>query len=72
MNVCIYCEKAYGGCSWTEVDPVTNKIRFEPVRGWTAEKAVIHSVRKDIPTYCVTACPEFLLDKEMTRFSETH
>lgn len=37
-TLCWTCRKAYGKCSWTEVD-YTKKgwpIRFEPVKGWNA------------------------------------
>ncbi len=34
---CWSCTKACGGCAWTEVDPQTGKIRFEPIPGWDAE-----------------------------------
>lgn len=67
-NICIDCQKACGGCSWTGVDPVTKKLRFEPVRGWTAEETIIRckhrDVRRDIKSYHITACPEFVPDKK--------
>lgn len=37
-TLCWSCARACGGCSWTERDPVTHAIRFEPVKGWEAEK----------------------------------
>lgn len=36
-NICFDCKKACGGCPWSEVDPDTNKIRFDSVPGWDAE-----------------------------------
>ena len=65
-NICIECQKACGGCSWSEMDPVTGTIRFEPVPGWTAEKVLLNfgtttSGRKVVTeTYHITACPEFV------------
>lgn len=65
MNLCISCQKACGGCSWTAVDPVTKKLRFEPVRGWTAEETVLYmGVGRYENSYRITACPEFVPDRE--------
>lgn len=64
-NICITCEKACGGCSWSAVDPRTNKVRFEPVPGWTAKKVLLnlgtkHSKTTFCETYHITACPEYV------------
>lgn len=64
-NICFDCENYAGGCCWTEVDPETNKIRFEPVPGWTAEKhSTLVPYTRDgkefvrvIDTYHITDCP---------------
>lgn len=58
-NICFDCEKACGGCSWSE--------SFTPVPGWTATP-----VRRKVwtkidgkfqehycDTYSITACPLF-------------
>jgi hypothetical protein len=63
-NICIDCKKACGGCSWSAVDPDTNKLKFEPVPGWTAEKVrlnVGHDSRGVVmvETYHITECPLF-------------
>lgn len=63
-NICFRCQKACGRCSWSGIDPVTKKPRFEPVPGWTAKKVLLkswsnHSKSKYIETYHITACPEF-------------
>lgn len=64
-NICIDCKKASGGCSWSEVDPVTGKILFEPVPGWDAKKVKLRNgqTRKGVPiyidTYSIKACPLF-------------
>ena len=68
-NICFDCKKACGGCSWSEVDPDTGKVRFEPVPGWTAEKTYMlvcprGGQRKWVETFRITACPEFDLDDE--------
>lgn len=67
-NICIDCQKACGGCSWSEIDPATKKIRFEPVPGWTAKKVRLNSgimggKRRILETYHITACPEFVRDE---------
>ena len=67
-NLCFRCQKACGGCSWSELDPVTRKPRFEPVPGWTAKKILLNlggggGKKKNITeTYHITACPEFVSD----------
>lgn len=67
-NICFDCQKACGGCSWSEIDPSTKKPRFEPVPGWTAEPIRMQignnqygKVMTD--TYRITACPEFVADE---------
>ena len=67
-NICFDCKKACGDCSWSEVDPNTRKVRYEPVPGWTAEKVFLNVgysgyQRRLIETYCITACPEFEKDE---------
>ena len=37
-NICFDCEKACGGCSWSEVDPETKKVRFQPIPGCKIQK----------------------------------
>lgn len=66
-NICFDCQKACGGCSWSAIDPVTLKPKFEPVPGWTAKKVTLktgHSHCKDwyVKTYHITDCPEFVPD----------
>lgn len=67
-NICFDCQKACGGCSWSELDPDTLKTRFKPVPGWTAEKVkyqtqAINGGAKFCDTYHITACPEFVRDE---------
>lgn len=74
-NICFECAKACGGCSWSAVDPKTNKIKFEPVKGWTAEKRSLlvgfeQNRRRYVETYHITACPEF--DQEKPRNTSNH
>lgn len=66
-NICFDCQNACGGCSWTEIDPGTNKPRFEPVPGWTAKLVLLNiGAMRDrarlIETYHVTKCPQFIPD----------
>ena len=62
-NICFDCKKACGGCSWTEVNPDTGEVRFEPVSGWTAEQTYLlvctHGNKKWVQTFRITACPLF-------------
>ena len=69
-NICFDCQKACGGCSWSEIDPATKKPRFEPVPGWTANKVMLklgtaHSKSVWAETYHITACPEFVPDRRV-------
>ena len=63
-NICIDCKKACGKCSWSACDPVTGRLLFEPVPGWTAEPVLQNighhknKMRKQL-TYSITACPLF-------------
>ena len=65
-NICIECEKACGGCSWSAADPITGKLLFEPVPGWTATPVLLNLGRhfdgrkSYAQTYHITACPEFV------------
>lgn len=69
-NICFDCKKACGGCSWSEIDPNTEKPRFEPVEGWTAEETVLRVYEQDRTrfekTYHITACPLFERDEPRT------
>ena len=62
-NICFDCEN-YWKCPWSVVDLVTNKIRFEPVPGWTATPVVRYDKNGDhvykTETYCITSCPQFV------------
>ena len=63
-NICIDCKNACGGCSWSEWDSVTDKPRYEPVPGWTAERVLLKLGHRNgkpvvVHTYHITACPQF-------------
>jgi hypothetical protein len=67
-NICFDCKNACGKCSWSAVDPVTGKVKFEPVPGWTAEKVTLNlghicKGTKFVETYHITACPLFEHDE---------
>lgn len=71
-NICARCQKACGGCSWSELDPNTGKPKFKPVNGWTAEEVPLNlgyasRGRRVINTYHITACPEFVKDEKRKR-----
>ena len=61
VNICADCDNACGGCSWSARDPETNKIRYEPIPGWTAEVSVLppSGDAKEVRTYHITDCPLF-------------
>ena len=55
-NICWDCQRACGGCSWSE--------DFIPVPGWTAEPSIIkQSPGVDIHSYHIAACPLFVPDE---------
>ena len=76
-TLCWSCARACGGCSWTDRDPKTPEVRFEPVDGWEAEKTVVRgtSSRRQghklegystyyyaMESYRVLRCPLYELD----------
>lgn len=68
-NICFDCQKACGGCSWSEINPDTGKPRFQPVEGWTAERVLINignegGARRLSETYHIMKCPEFVPDEQ--------
>lgn len=71
-NICFDCQNACGGCSWTEINPVTKRPRFEPVPGWTAKLVLLNvggtkTGNRYIETYFVTKCPLFIPDAPRKR-----
>lgn len=62
-SICFDCQRACGGCCWSEIDPETEHPRFQPVPGWTAEPSVLCSYAGKIPgwanTWRVKDCPLF-------------
>ncbi len=61
LSLCWRCENACGRCSWSEVDPDTKKIRYQPVPGWVAVPTMVTMGRPSSPvqSYQVLTCPEF-------------
>lgn len=54
QQLCWICKNACGGCSWSRA--------FKPVEGWMATPTIIlqeDNYIKLIPSYHITACPEF-------------
>ena len=79
-TLCWSCARACGGCSWTERDPVTHAIRFEPVKGWEAEKTTINGSKSEhgekcyrytTDSYRVVRCPMYVPDRR-TRAKKRH
>lgn len=60
-QLCWTCQKACGGCAWSDT--------LEPVPGWTAVPVRMRyrdgkALRpREIDTYSITACPEYAEDK---------
>lgn len=74
-NICFDCQNALGGCSFSRLNPDTNKPAFEPVDGWTAEEVpycVGNWAGKAIfeKTYHVISCPEFVRDERRIMIEE--
>ena len=63
-NICVFCQKACGDCSWSKYDPKTKELLFEPVPGWTATPSYQKNGTKIVPTYHITAGPEFEPDDD--------
>lgn len=65
-RLCWRCQNAYGDCPWTEVDPVTEKVKFQPVPGWTATPTRRSTTRGPekviVEGYSIKACPLFIPD----------
>ena len=71
-NICIDCQNACGGCSWSEWDSDNGRPRFEPVPGWTAKRVLLNLGYADgkprlVDTYEITACPQFVPDPPRQR-----
>lgn len=62
MNLCADCANACGGCSWSALDPRTNKPMFKPVEGWDAEYVERDYHLIDSGSYDVVSCPQFVPD----------
>ena len=61
-QLCETCQKAYGDCSWTEVDPDTGKVKFVPVKGWDAVPIVRMLKGEKQESYEIRSCPEYVPD----------
>ena len=64
LTLCWSCQNACGGCSWSEYDPKTGKIKFEPVPGWEAipTKISMQGRVEKIGSYRVIKCPLYVPD----------
>lgn len=63
MQKCWTCANACGGCSWTEFDPETGKVKFIPIPGWDAEPTS-RSVNGEttMESYAIHDCPQYIPD----------
>lgn len=67
-NICFDCKKAVGYCSWSMIDPETDRPAFKPPDG--AEYEIVkymefhaHGKARWGETAHITACPEFERDE---------
>lgn len=51
-QLCWECAKATGGCSWS--------ASFKPIKEWTVTPVHKIDAGRQVDTYCITACPEFM------------
>lgn len=68
-QLCEYCAKFAGGCSWTDRD-ADGHVKFEPVPGWTALPTVIPGRSRRIDSYQIIECPEYEDDGSRAREEE--
>jgi hypothetical protein len=59
-NICFDCDRSVGKCPWSEVDPETGKVKFEPVPGWKTKKKSRKIGRKWEVVEQIIECPLFL------------
>lgn len=68
---CWSCQKACGGCSWSEVDLQTGKIKYDPVPGWNANKVPYRNPDgSKAHTYEILDCPEYVAEPERHESTE--
>lgn len=63
VNICFDCSKACGGCSWSEIDESTGRVKFEPVPGWKTCKRSRKEGRKWKIVEQIVYCPLFDSDR---------
>jgi hypothetical protein len=63
-NICIDCQRAVGGCSWSEVDENTGKIKFQPVEGSVFEDVTTYVRGTKKTTKRMVSCPLFVPDEK--------
>ena len=64
-NICFDCERACGGCPWSQYDDDKKRTGFKPAPGWTAEEVMYPVQHWDkgirwVRTYHITDCPLFV------------
>ena len=58
-NICFDCEKACGGCPWSEVDLTTGKVKFQTVPGWKTVKKIRRTNGVPEVVNQIVGCPLF-------------
>lgn len=64
VNICFDCQRAVGGCSWSEIDPKTNKPRFKFVDGSITKKVKRKVKGRFVDEEMIVSCPLFLPDEK--------
>ena len=59
-NICFDCDRACGGCSLSEVNPETGRVKFEPIPGWKTVKKSRKNGRNWEVVEQIVECPLFV------------
>lgn len=64
-SLCLSCQNAVGGCSWSVWDSSKYAPLFAPVKGWDATNGLReYSTHRNSAAYHVRACPQYIPDPE--------
>lgn len=63
-NICFYCKKAVGKCSWSAVNMDTLEVRYELVPGCVVKPSIKMNGKTPVKTYHITSCPQFDPDED--------
>ena len=63
-NICFDCDRCFGKCPRSEIDPETGRVKFSPVPGWKTKKKSRKVGRKWEVVEQIVECPLFLPTKK--------